>query len=178
MSSDEHVRKYIESSDLVLMLGTFITDMSMGFYTAKLDRKRTVLATTERVNVQYHRYESIQFRDFLEALAKANITPKTFRSQSSRGPYAAEKERALRTRSRSSMSSVFFPCIWMNIVASSPILATRSSARSEFAARVRRNSSRPPITCRWALPCPRVSASPWPAPICVLTCWWAMALFK
>jgi Pyruvate decarboxylase and related thiamine pyrophosphate-requiring enzymes len=31
MSSDEHVRKYVESSDLVLMLGTFITDMSMGF---------------------------------------------------------------------------------------------------------------------------------------------------
>ena len=50
MSSDEHVRKYVESADLVLMLGTFITDMSMGFYTAKLDRQRTVLATTERVS--------------------------------------------------------------------------------------------------------------------------------
>jgi indolepyruvate decarboxylase len=78
MSSDEHVRKYLESSDLVLMLGTFITDMSMGFYTAKLDRERTVLATTERVSVQYHRYESIQFRDFLEALAKARIRSKAF----------------------------------------------------------------------------------------------------
>src|SRR5262245_315538 len=31
MSSDEHVRKYVESADLVLMLGTFITDMSMVF---------------------------------------------------------------------------------------------------------------------------------------------------
>lgn len=79
MSSDEHVRKYVESSDLVLMLGTFITDMSMGFYTAKLDRDRTVLATTERVSVQYHRYESIQFRDFLEALAKSKIPVKPFR---------------------------------------------------------------------------------------------------
>lgn len=78
MSSDEHVRKYIESADLVIMLGTFITDMSMGFYTAKLDRQRTVLATTERVNVRYHRYDSIQFRDFLESLATAKITPKKF----------------------------------------------------------------------------------------------------
>jgi TPP-dependent 2-oxoacid decarboxylase len=78
MSSDEHVRKYVESADLVLMLGTFITDMSMGFYTAKLDRKRTVLATSERVNVQYHRYESIQFRDFLEALATTTIRKKQF----------------------------------------------------------------------------------------------------
>jgi indolepyruvate decarboxylase len=78
MSSDEHVRTYVESADLVLMLGTFITDMSMGFYTAKLDRGRTVLATSERVSVQYHRYDSIQFRDFLEALAAAKIKPKHF----------------------------------------------------------------------------------------------------
>jgi len=79
MSSDEHVRKYVESADLVLMLGTFITDMSMGFYTAKLDRRRTVLATTERVSVQYHRYDSIEFREFLEALAAARIKPKQFK---------------------------------------------------------------------------------------------------
>jgi indolepyruvate decarboxylase len=79
MSSDEHVRRYVESADLVLMLGTFITDMSMGFYTAKLDRGRTVLATSERVSVQYHRYDSIQFRDFLEALATAKIKRKRFK---------------------------------------------------------------------------------------------------
>ena len=86
MSSDEHVRKYVESADLVLMLGTFITDMSMGFYTAKLDRRRTILATTERVSVQYHRYESIQFRDFLESLATAKIKPKQFKHPN---PHAA-----------------------------------------------------------------------------------------
>jgi indolepyruvate decarboxylase len=79
MSSDEHVRKYVESADLVLMVGTFITDMSMGFYTAKLDRKRTVLATSERVNVRYHRYESIQLQDFLESLATATIKHKHFK---------------------------------------------------------------------------------------------------
>ena len=85
MSSDEHVRQYVESADLVLMLGTFITDMSMGFYTAKLDRHRTVLATTERVNVQYHRYESIQFRDFLEALAATEIKRKYFQHPNPNG---------------------------------------------------------------------------------------------
>ena len=78
MSSDEQVRRYVESADLVLMLGTFITDMSMGFYTAKLDRSRTVLATSERVTVRYHRYDAIQFRDFLQALALAKIEPKPF----------------------------------------------------------------------------------------------------
>ena len=82
MSSSEEVRRYVESADLVLMLGTFITDMSMGFYTARLERKRTVLATTERVNVGYHRYDSIQFRDFLDGLAGATIPRKYFRRSS------------------------------------------------------------------------------------------------
>ena len=96
MSSDEHVRKYVESADLVLMLGTFITDMSMGFYTAKLDRRRTVLATSERVSVQYHRYDSIQFRDFLEALAAAKITPKRFKHPNPHAPpKPVEKGRAV-----------------------------------------------------------------------------------
>src|SRR5688500_15871215 len=71
MSSDTSVRDYVESADCVLMLGTFITDMSMGIYTAKLDRSRTVLATTESVGVQYHKYEGVAFRDFLEGLARA-----------------------------------------------------------------------------------------------------------
>lgn len=97
MSSDEHVRKYVESADLVLMLGTFITDMSMGFYTAKLDRGRTVLATSERVNVRYHRYDSIQFRDFLESLAVAKITPKQFKHPN---PHALPKPLKKTERSR------------------------------------------------------------------------------
>ena len=79
MSSSENVRQYVESADLVLMLGTFITDMSMGFYTAKLERKHSVLATSERVNVRYHRYESVQFHDFLDGLANAAIPRKHFR---------------------------------------------------------------------------------------------------
>ena len=97
MSSDEHVRKYVESSDLVLMLGTFITDMSMGFYTAKLDRRRTILATSERTSVQYHRYDSIQFRDFLEALAAAKIKRKRFKHPN---PHALPKPLKNEERSR------------------------------------------------------------------------------
>ncbi len=112
MSSDEHVRKYLESSDLVLMLGTFITDMSMGFYTAKLDRERTVLATTERVSVQYHRYESILFRDFLEALATAKIRSKAF---SHPNPHAAPKPLQNRERSQSLTVVDFFRILSLHL---------------------------------------------------------------
>ncbi|HEY8751828.1 MAG TPA: thiamine pyrophosphate-binding protein [Tepidisphaeraceae bacterium] len=79
MSSDPYVRKYVESSDCVLMLGNFITDMNLGIYTAKLDRNRTILATTEAIRVQYHRYEEVEFKDFLDGLAKANVAKKKFK---------------------------------------------------------------------------------------------------
>jgi indolepyruvate decarboxylase len=73
MSSDATVRKYVESADCVLMLGTFITDMNMGIYTAKLERSRVVLATTESVRVAYHRYENVEFEDFLDGLAASGF---------------------------------------------------------------------------------------------------------
>jgi indolepyruvate decarboxylase len=80
MSSDNSVRDYVESADCVLMLGTFITDMSMGIYTAKLDRSRSILATSEQINVCYHRYEDVQFTDYLRELSVAvrKIQPRKF----------------------------------------------------------------------------------------------------
>ncbi|HVT87259.1 MAG TPA: thiamine pyrophosphate-binding protein [Tepidisphaeraceae bacterium] len=80
MSSDKSVRQYVESADCVLMLGTFITDMSMGIYTAKLDRSRSILATSEQINVCYHRYEDVQFTDYLRELSLAvrKLRPRKF----------------------------------------------------------------------------------------------------
>jgi indolepyruvate decarboxylase len=79
MSSDRFVRDYVESADCVLMLGTFITDMNLGIYTAKLDRRNSILATTESVNVCYHKYESLEFKDYLDGLAGSKLPRKSFK---------------------------------------------------------------------------------------------------
>jgi indolepyruvate decarboxylase len=71
MSSDNDVRTYVETSDFVLMLGTFITDMNMGIYTARLDPAKSVLATTESIKIRYHRYDDVQFADYLQRLESA-----------------------------------------------------------------------------------------------------------
>lgn len=71
ISSNQSVRDYVESADCVLMLGTFITDMSLGIYTAKLDRARSVLATTESINICYHKYDDVSFEDYLKGLVAA-----------------------------------------------------------------------------------------------------------
>lgn len=79
LSSDRFVREYVESADCVLMLGTFITDMNMGVYTAKLDRSRTILATTEQIKVGFHRYEDVSFADYLRGLNGLDLSPKRFK---------------------------------------------------------------------------------------------------
>jgi indolepyruvate decarboxylase len=68
MSSSTSVCDYVESADCVLMLGTFITDMNLGIYTAKLERSRAVLATTESLIVRHHRFDHVEFIDFLDGL--------------------------------------------------------------------------------------------------------------
>jgi indolepyruvate decarboxylase len=79
MSSEEFVRRYVESSDCVLMFGTFITDMNMGIYTARLDRNRTILATTESLLVRYHKYDDVQLADFLKGLLSSKLKRKSFK---------------------------------------------------------------------------------------------------
>ncbi len=76
ISSNAFVREYVEASDCVLMLGTFITDMNLGIYTAKLDRSRSVLATTESINVRFHKYDDVSFPDYLRALVSAKAQAK------------------------------------------------------------------------------------------------------
>ena len=105
MSSDEHVRKYVESADPVLMLGTFITDMSMGFYTAKLDRRRTVLATSERVK---HSVSPLRFHSvsrFSRSARRREHQAKTFKHPN---PHALPKPLKNGERSRAlTMVDVF-----------------------------------------------------------------------
>ena len=66
------VQKYIESSDCLLMLGTFLTDVNLGF-SFKLDRSRTIEATSEKIQIRHHNYQDILFPDFVRELVKSKI---------------------------------------------------------------------------------------------------------
>ncbi|MGR3317941.1 MAG: alpha-keto acid decarboxylase family protein [Candidatus Anammoxibacter sp.] len=66
------VQRYIESSDCLLMLGTFLTDVNMGF-SYKLDRSRTIEATSEKVQIQHHTFRDILFPDFVKGLLKSSL---------------------------------------------------------------------------------------------------------
>jgi indolepyruvate decarboxylase len=69
----EEVRRYVESSDCVIMLGVFLTDINLGVFTARLDPARSIYATSEKLSVRYHHYEDVRFQDFLQGLLRAKF---------------------------------------------------------------------------------------------------------
>ena len=73
--SEPACRKYVDGSDCVLMLGTFITDMFLGVNTARISRQRSILSTTERTRVGLHYYDGVPFADFLRGLRAGEDPP-------------------------------------------------------------------------------------------------------
>jgi indolepyruvate decarboxylase len=72
----DEVTKYVEASDCVLMLGTFMTDINLGIFTAELDLADCILATSEELRVRYHHYHDVRLEDFVRTLAARKPRPK------------------------------------------------------------------------------------------------------
>lgn len=75
--SEPGCQKYVNESDCVIMLGTFITDVLFGFNKPTLERAKSIMVTTETARVGYHHYEDVVFEDFLHALKDAPIKART-----------------------------------------------------------------------------------------------------
>lgn len=69
--SPEPVRRFVEDSDCVLMLGTFMTDLTVGLFTARLRPDHIINATAEGVAIRHHRYPNVDFRAFIRGLRRA-----------------------------------------------------------------------------------------------------------
>lgn len=70
----ETVRKFVEESDCVILLGTFMTDINLGIYTARLDPGRCVYATSEKLRIRHHHFHDVILSDFVTGLAKSKIS--------------------------------------------------------------------------------------------------------
>src|SRR5229473_2181 len=67
------VRRYVESSDCVILLGAFMTDINLGVYTARLYLCRSIYATSEKLSIRYHTYEEVRFKDFMRGLLRLRL---------------------------------------------------------------------------------------------------------
>lgn len=70
MGLDE-VTQYVEESDCVLLLGTFMTDINLGINTANLDPGRCIYATSEQLRIRHHHYHDVLLPDFIAELTAA-----------------------------------------------------------------------------------------------------------
>jgi indolepyruvate decarboxylase len=71
----EAVTQFVEESDCVILLGTFMTDINLGIYTANLDPAKCIYATSEQLRIRHHHYHGVQLPDFIRALAQRELTP-------------------------------------------------------------------------------------------------------
>jgi indolepyruvate decarboxylase len=71
----EEVTQYVEDSDCILLLGTFMTDINLGIYTAKLDVRNVVYATSEQLQISYHQYPNVPLGEFISKILAANPKP-------------------------------------------------------------------------------------------------------
>ena len=73
----DDVRRYVEESDCVLMLGAFMTDINLGIYTARLEPARCIYATSERLAIRWHTFENVRFKDFVRGLVESKWQPRS-----------------------------------------------------------------------------------------------------
>lgn len=67
---DESVREFVESCDLVLTIGTSMTDFNSGAFTAHLDPTKTVDIRHHRTQVGSTVYPNVEMRDILAELTR------------------------------------------------------------------------------------------------------------
>jgi indolepyruvate decarboxylase len=72
MGHDE-VTRFVEESDLVLMLGAFMTDLNLGIFTANLDPGKCIYATSETLRISHHHFHGVLLPDFVRGLAASGL---------------------------------------------------------------------------------------------------------
>lgn len=70
---NEYARQYVESSDCIILLGTFLSDINLGMFTANLDPKSFIYITSEKAVIHFHNYENITLQDFLDGLLQSKL---------------------------------------------------------------------------------------------------------
>jgi indolepyruvate decarboxylase len=65
--------KRVDAADLVLNLGTLLTDMNLGSRPPRITRDRSIWAVGGRVNVSHHTYTDVHVRDFVRGLLRAPL---------------------------------------------------------------------------------------------------------
>ncbi|NIL98267.1 MAG: alpha-keto acid decarboxylase family protein [Planctomycetales bacterium] len=96
---DDAVTSFVEDSDCVLLMGTYMSDINLGIYTANLDPGVCIYATSESLRIGHHHYHNVLLEDFVRDLCAAKpaapqrVVPKTV--DNTIMPFEIEPDRTL-----------------------------------------------------------------------------------
>jgi TPP-dependent 2-oxoacid decarboxylase len=71
--SAKEIQDRIRDADLVLALGTQLTDLNLGASKSQVLRENSVWAVSDRVNISYHSYTDVMLKDFVDTLSKSTL---------------------------------------------------------------------------------------------------------
>ncbi len=67
----DEVTRFVEESDCLILLGTFMTDINLGIFTANLDPTNCIYVTSEQLRIRHHHFHNVLLEDFIHSLAAA-----------------------------------------------------------------------------------------------------------
>jgi indolepyruvate decarboxylase len=82
------VRQQVESSDCLLSLGVWKTDMDTGMFSDHLDPSRVIRAGNGQVRIGDREYRNVQLGDFIQGL-KTAVRPRSYLNSHPAAPYQA-----------------------------------------------------------------------------------------
>ena len=68
------IRQRIEESDLVLHLGSLLTDMNLGSQPQYIHRDKSIWAAENKVHISFHTYTDVTIEDYVQSLLQAPLT--------------------------------------------------------------------------------------------------------
>ena len=96
------VTEFVEESDCVILLGTILTDIDLGIFTAKLDAGNSIFASCDKLRISHHYFDHVLLADFIRALvaAKPRGAPRPLPPgpAAARGPYVLQPDTPITTR--------------------------------------------------------------------------------
>jgi TPP-dependent 2-oxoacid decarboxylase len=81
----QSVREYVESSDCLILLGAFMTDINFSISPTPIEQSKSIYVTSEKLSIKYHNFENVLLQDFLTSLIEAPLERKDFMSVGKQG---------------------------------------------------------------------------------------------
>jgi TPP-dependent 2-oxoacid decarboxylase len=69
----ESVRKHVESSDCLILLGALMTDINFGISPTPIEQSRSIYVTSEKLSIKHHIFENVPLQQFLNGLIEAPL---------------------------------------------------------------------------------------------------------